>query len=256
MADLMTIERNINKMRSMGAGEDEINIYKQGALQQAQGGQMSLTPEAITNAAQAMNRQPQIPPGINGLEFQGMTLGKTPSLRFVKPKIEEKKSLTSEQNQAISGAMATISNLKALKDMKKNIKTGWLTPQGLPFGVNIARKQGKIPDIKFAQLLRLLQSNFITSQTGAQRGFPEIQWLSIALPTGDIADKAFNDIADSSIDNMKRNFYNMLLHAKRTGKEIGDYEKMLPPVFNSEEEALKSGIKGEMLISGRLANID
>lgn len=84
MPDLDKIQRNIEKMKSMGATDEEIKIYQQGEMASVQ----SQVP--MTTAPQ-MQTQFQLP----NLELQGVTTGKTSSsLRWGQPTKETETTKT------------------------------------------------------------------------------------------------------------------------------------------------------------------
>lgn len=197
---------------------DQIPIEDQSTTDLIQGSLPSV-PQIVSQQQAQSGQQP-------GLELQGVTVsGGKPSMRFGVPKqpvSAKQRAIPQGQLKAIEDTNKSITRLQGLiKDMQENKhKTGPLSPRFFRGNLgNVAMQYSK--DAKGANFKAANErfiNEYLTAQTGAQRGFKEIQWLSTAVPNPatDLPENYINK-ANSTLAELESNRNSMIQTLKDAG---------------------------------------
>ncbi len=150
-------------------------------------------------------------------------------IRIKNPKLKE--DLSDKQQEGLASNVNLLGNLNAVKELSLGgAKTGFFTASNpaMPFGGKYLKQKGSKEDIDLNQILRQSQSQYITAQTGAQRGFAEMKWFDSAMPTGDMPPEKIQGMIDNTLKMQELNVRNILISADRNGKRLGkDNREML-----------------------------
>ncbi len=147
---------------------------------------------------------------------------------LVVPKTDEAKprKLPSPQLTAINQLMDTISKAETLKSMSETgkYKTGpmALMYSDLPGASTFRGIKATPEEANFKALLQDFSASYITSKTGAQRGFKEMQWLESAMPNWRMAPNQFQKVSDGVISQLEKNLNTMIKNAKSAGYDLSD----------------------------------
>ena len=185
------------------------------------------------STAQTPARIPQVSPSIPGLppglELQGMTIGRNgrpSSIRLAPPKQAAKpKTLPQGQLTALQSTDRAIVRLKKLiqTQKEKQFKTGPLSPRFYRGTVGNAAMQyvGSPEERVFKAENERFTNDYLTAQTGAQRGFKEMQWLQTAIPNA-ASDTPENYVtnAESALQDLIENRDRMLQGLEESGFRV------------------------------------
>jgi hypothetical protein len=183
----------------------------------------------------------------------------TQQMEYLK-RIAIKKAPASDQN-LIMGKERTIEFLNEIKEdlkiLKKNgINTGFLEGNYENLLARAGQVSGNGELRKIAIKVATAVINFRRYATGVNFSVPENRDYVMMFPSinkvgkfNDVSIEALNETFTGDLDK----FYSMSMGRDNYKKLSGVSEKKS---FNSEEEAMTSGVKGEVIINGRRARID
>ncbi len=141
----------------------------------------------------------------------------TVSVRKLKPAVSEK------HGDVITANSNLLSQLETAKDfIKKGAFTG--IANKLPFADTVRKQFGSNASISLAQVMKQMQSGYITSQTGAQRGFKEMVWYEPSMPTIDMPTNKILPMLESSARLQELNVRNLLHTAQKKGERLGEFK--------------------------------
>ncbi|MFA5133094.1 MAG: hypothetical protein WC444_07245 [Candidatus Paceibacterota bacterium] len=175
---------------------------------------------------------------------------KVVNVRKLKPAVSEKHA------DVITSSADLISSLEIAKNyISQGAKSGFLEGD-VPFNDFLRKKFGSNATIGLAQTLKQLQSKYITSQTGAQRGFKEMNWYEPSMPTLNMPRSKLVPMLEDTAMLQELNLRNMLITAKKRGDRLGEYKDIYNQLISKyPTEIIPYGIgQGKASLLGR--NID
>ena len=171
-----------------------------------------------------------------GMELQSVTIrdGK-PTTRFAPPKPAAKpRPIPQGQLVVLESTDKAITRLQKLIQVQqeKQYKTGPMSPRFYSGNLgNVAMQYAGSPEERvFKAENQRFTNDYITAQTGAQRGFKEVQWLQNAIPNP-AQDTPENYLANaqSALEDLQRNKTQMLQTLKDAGYRVPEAEGVDDP---------------------------
>jgi len=184
-----------------------------------------------------------------GMEVQSVTLGgKSPTVRLAPSKVPPKpRPVPSGQMVVLESTNKAISRLQRLIQLQqeKQFKTGPLSPRFYRGNIGNAAMQylGTPEERVFKAENERFVNDYITAQTGAQRGFKEMTWLQTAIPSPS-QDTPENYLvnAQSALEDLIRNRDQMLQMLEETGYKAPKQSSQTP-----ESNITPSGLKYKLI---------
>ena len=173
-------------------------------------------------------------PSRSPLQLESLSVGgESPRATFKRPSGSTKRPVTTEQVKAIEQTDKAIMRLQGLiGEMKKGqFKTGPLSPRFHRGTIgNVAMQyRGTVPEADFKAANERFVNEYITAQTGAQRGFKEMQWLGTAIPNvGEQIPEKFLPIAMKTLEELNANRKQMVEILGAAGYQAEDIQKIAP----------------------------
>ncbi|MDI6732315.1 MAG: hypothetical protein QME16_00080 [Planctomycetota bacterium] len=194
----------------------------------------------------------------------------TQTIRGIKqqiPTIERKKTLPAKEARDLAEMSSTKQDLDKNMQMLKN--------EGLQLGPGFSTRPGAISDMlgqmkgaEFATLKSSIGRSFQKYRkwvTGVAAGYPELNMLAPNYPKATDTNEVFLSKTLDVMKDIERNQEITINYFSDAGFAVSKLRKRISgqrpeegniPSFSSEQEAEASGVKGEVLISGRRARID
>jgi hypothetical protein len=152
-----------------------------------------------------------------------------------------KKDLTADEENRINATqnlIGIIDRMDKLVDTGK-IKSGATAYQyGKGFGTGALSAKGSQEEQELRQLITEMQGQYLTAKTGAQRGFPEIQFLLPAMPNdtnlifGNTG--TFKDMLKNTKRASIKQYSDLLNVADRTNRAVSKHKEYLNEIGMGE----------------------
>src|SRR3990167_1737197 len=185
-----------------------------------------------------------------GLRLESVSVGgDSPRATFRRPSGSEKRPVTTEQVKAIEQTDKAIMRLQGLigEMQKSQFKTGPLSPRFHRGTIgNVAMQyRGTVPEADFKAANERFVNEYITAQTGAQRGFKEMQWLGTAIPNvGEQIPEKFLPIAMKTLEELNANRKQMVNILDAAGYRAEDIQKIAPQASESNPYVAEARRRG------------
>lgn len=143
---------------------------------------------------------------------------------------ELKPDFSDSQLKSLNDSVSVLQILDDIEKTSPKMKTGAFSgrfDQNIPFNQKYMALMGTPEEAQFKSDLTDLSTTYASAKTGAQRGFKEIQWLSSAIPTGDLPSDKLTAVASKARERMSINMRNMLISAEKNGVRLGGYRSTL-----------------------------
>lgn len=137
------------------------------------------------------------------------------------------------QTDVLGDIQSTIDQVSSLKDRAAtgNFKTGPMsvrfTPNDIPFGRRYAAQVSSPEESQFASDLTAVGATYAKAESGAARGFKEIEYLATAMPTGILPPDQFIAVAESAIGRQIVNMENAVNSLRQSGYDVTEYDNRL-----------------------------
>ena len=216
-------------------------------------GQMKTGQQTATSAE---NVPGDLPEGVDPEDFR-----QVPKVREVggvltqQPEWERKEDPDRTEADVVMQIDRTLDLLGWMKDEFKEGKyqTGplqWRWSDKLPGSSTYMKIAGTPEEQSFKQINQRMLQAYLLAQSGVQRGFKEITWLSSAIPNTEQNPEAFLESIDTFTKELGMNRQNVVGHLRQRGKAVGgikDYFRVVPEdvyEISSNQPKAKTPIPG------------
>jgi len=168
-----------------------------------------------------------------------------------------KKAIPEEARQATSDIGTVIANLGSLHSRASEktpegeykFKTGPMsfryTPEDIPLGIGqrYASAVSTPEETQFTADLTATQAAYAKAESGVQRGFKEIQFLTSAMPRGTLAPEKLIAVAESAIGRQLINMDNVVKSLENAGYDASEFRSQLDTYKNQYTSLVERATK-------------